>query len=52
MKEKVKKIIALVLTFLMSIGCVQSYPMVSALESDYEVYPNPHMMDIKMVHLI
>ena len=45
MKEKVKKIIALVLTFLMSIGCVQSYPMVSALESDYEVYPNPHMME-------
>ena len=45
MKEKVKKIIAVVLTFLMSIGCVQSYPMVSALESDYEVYPNPHMME-------
>ena len=46
MKEKGKKFISLVLTFLMSIGCVSAYPSsVSALEKDYEVYPNPHMMD-------
>lgn len=45
MKEKVKRIVSLALAFLMSIGCIHSYPIVSALENDYEVYPNPHMMD-------
>ena len=45
MKEKAKKIISLVLAFLMSIGCIHSYPIVSALEKDYEIYPNPHMME-------
>ena len=44
MKEKVKRIVSLALAFLMSIGCIHSYPIVSALENDYEVYPNPHMM--------
>lgn len=46
MKEKGKKIIALVLTFFMSIGCIGVYPSaVSALDKDYEVYPNPHSME-------
>lgn len=46
MKEKGKKLVSLVLTFLMSIGCVSAYPTnVSALEKDYEVYPNPHSME-------
>ena len=45
MKEKVKRIVSLALAFLMSIGCIHSYPIVSALENDYGVYPNPHMMD-------
>ena len=52
MKEKVKRIVSLALAFLMSIGCIHSYPIVSALENDYEVYPNPHMMDYQDVHLI
>ena len=37
MKEKVKRIVSLALAFLMSIGCIHSYPIVSALENDYDI---------------
>ena len=45
MKEKVKRIVSLALAFLMSIGCIHSYPIVNTLENEYKNNPNPNMMD-------
>ena len=43
---KGKKVITYAVSFLVALGCVSAFPVTVKADTGYEVYPNPHSMDL------